>query len=362
MTDCSKAELMKTLVCKTDPKRPSSKVIEAAAERILEGKLVVFPTETVYGIGANAFDERACGEIYRVKGRASDNPLIVHVYSIEDALKLGRFSREHAEALSKIWPCPLTVIVNGRGKLPETVTAGLDSVAIRCPKGRVIRSIIKKAGVPIAAPSANISTKPSSTKGEHAIGYFRGKVSMIIDGGEADYGIESTILDLRSFRILRPGAFTQEQITKAFGRKPIIGRLAEGTASAKRVISPGTKYRHYAPSTPLFVYTGDRRAVCSILRPFGKSAAFIGSVESCRMFKGTGVRCISLGTSKSVRIRVHSLFDKLIELDSLGVRFAVIEQFNGKGLGYAAMNRIRKASSHKSFSGSDGLKRLIDNI
>ena len=265
---------METLVCKTNPERPSSRAIDAAAEAILNGRLIVFPTETVYGIGANAFDEKACKEIYKVKGRASDNPLIVHVYRIEDAMKLGSFSREHAEVLSRIWPGPLTVIVKGKGILPETVTAGLDSVAIRCPKGRVIRSIIKKAGVPIAAPSANISTKPSSTKGEHAIGYFRGKVAMIIDGGEADYGIESTILDLRSFRILRPGAFTPEQIERAFGRKPILGRLAEGTTSAKRVISPGTKYRHYAPSTPLFVYTGDRRAVYSLVRPFGRSAAY----------------------------------------------------------------------------------------
>lgn len=353
---------MKTLVCKTDPKRPSAKIIEAAVEAILDGKLVVFPTETVYGIGANVFDDRACREIYRVKGRASDNPLIVHVYGMEDALRLGRFRREHVEALGRIWPGPLTVIVSGRGVIPETVTASLDSVAIRCPQGKVIRSIIKKAGVPIAAPSANISTKPSSTKGEHAIGYFKGKVSVIIDGGESDYGIESTILDLRSFRILRPGAFTPEQIERAFGRKPILGRLAEGTASANRVISPGTKYKHYAPSTPLFVYTGDNEAIRDVIRPFGKSAAFIGAVESCNMLKGTGIRCVPLGPSKSLRIRVHRLFDKLIELDALGVEFAVIEQFPTDGLGYAAMNRLRKASSHKSFSNSEELRNLIDNI
>ncbi len=352
---------MKTVVCKTDPKRPSAKAIGVAAEAILRGRLVVFPTETVYGIGANAFDDKACREVYRVKGRASDNPLIVHVYSVEDALKLGRFNREHAKTLGRIWPGPLTVIVKGRGRLPETVTAGLDSVAIRCPRGNVIRSIMKTAGVPIAAPSANISTKPSSTKGEHAIGYFIGKVSVIIDGGEADYGIESTILDLRSFRILRPGAFTPEQIERAFGRKPILGRIARGTAGAKRAISPGTKYRHYAPLTPLFVYTGDRKAVRSMIRPFGKSAAFIGSDESCSFLKGTGVRPISLGPAKSLRIRVHRLFDKLIELDSLGVDFAVIEQFPEHGLGYSAMNRLRKASDHKSFSNLEELKKLLEN-
>ena len=362
MTDCSKADYMKTLVFKTNPKRPSAKTIEAATEAILDGKLVVFPTETVYGIGANAFDDRACREIYRVKGRASDNPLIVHVYSIEDALRFGRFKREYADALGRIWPGPLTVIVDGKGTLPETVTAGLDSVAIRCPKGKVIRSIIKRAGVPIAAPSANISTKPSSTKGEHAIGYFKGKVSVIIDGGEADYGIESTILDLRSFRILRPGAFTPEQIERAFGRKPVLGRLAEGTASASRMISPGTKYRHYAPNTPLFVYTGDNRAIRDMIRPFGRSAAFIGTDESCSMLKGTGVKCIPLGPSKSLRIRVHRLFDKLIELDSVGVDFAIIEQFPADGLGYAAMNRLRKASDHKSFSNPEELRNLVENI
>lgn len=353
---------MKTLICRTDPEKPSASIIEAAAEAILEGRLVVFPTETVYGIGANAFNGRACREIYKVKGRASDNPLIVHVYSVGDALKLGRFSKEYTEALGRAWPGPLTVIVKGSGMLPETVTAGLGSVAIRCPQGRVIRSLIRKAGVPIAAPSANISAKPSSTKGEHAIGYFKGKVSVIIDGGEADYGIESTILDLRSFRVLRPGAFTPKQIERAFGKKPVLGKLAEGSSDAQTAISPGTKYRHYAPCTPLFVYTGDRRDICNILEPFGKAAAFIGSDRSCNSLKGTGVKCISLGPSKSLRVRVHRLFDGLIELDSLGVDFAAVEAFPGKGLGYAAMNRLRKASSRRSFSDPKELQALVGDI
>ena len=353
---------MRTLVCRTDPRKPSAKAVEAAADAIMNGRLVVFPTETVYGIGANAFDEDACRKIYEVKGRASDNPLIVHVQNVEDALRLGRISKEHIAVLERIWPGPLTVIVKSRGILPGTVTAGLRSVAIRCPEGKFIQELLKRTGLPIAAPSANISAKPSSTKGEHAIGYFKGKVDVIIDGGESYYGIESTIFDLRSLRILRPGAFTPEQIEKAFGKRPILGKLAEGTASAGHVISPGTKYKHYSPETPLFVYAGDMRDMRSMLETFGSKAAFIGSAESCSLLKGTGLRLLSLGPSDNAQERVHRLFDKLIELDSFGVDFGVIEAFPAKGLGYAAMNRLRKASSHRSFSNIKQLQELLEQV
>ncbi len=353
---------VKTQVYRIDSGKPSEKAVNAASEAIIDGKLVVFPTETVYGIGANAFSDAACREIYIVKGRAPDNPLIVHVYGIEEALRLGRFRNRDICALEKVWPGPLTVIVNGRGVLPDSVTAGLDSVAIRCPDSSFIRKVMKKTALPIAAPSANISTKPSSTKGEHAIGYFKGKVPVIIDGGESDYGIESTVLDLRSFRVLRPGAFTVEQIEHAFGRKPILGRLAEGSRSAATMISPGTKYRHYSPEKPLFVYEGGIGSINGILGKFAGRAAFIGSDESCRLLRGSQVKTIPLGPSRSIRKRVHRMFGSLIELDSMDVSFGVIESFPKDGIGYAAMNRLKKASDHRSFKDSEGLQKLVRNI
>ncbi len=350
---------MRTRVYRASADNPSADSVKAAAEAILDGKLVVFPTETVYGIGANAYDEKACMEIYNVKGRASDNPLIVHVYSMEEARKIGVFGRKDASVLEKIWPGPLTVIVKSRGNLPGVVTAGLGSVAIRCPKGKLIRAVMKRVNVPIAAPSANISERPSSTKGLHAINYFKGKVSVIIDCGATEYGIESTILDLRGFRIMRPGAFTAGEIQRAFGRKPVVDMLTRGIRSSRVPVSPGTKYRHYSPATPLFIYTGGINGLADVVRRCGKSAAFIGSDEGCSALRGLKIKRIALGPEKDMMMRASSLFDALIRLDTLGVDFGIIEPFSEKGIGLAAMNRIRKATIGRSFSDFEELGILL---
>ena len=352
---------MRTRIFRDDPHNPSRKAIKAAADAILRGELVVFPTETVYGIGANAFDARACRQIYKAKGRAMDNPLIVHVPDAAHAERLGVFSRKQEDVLEKIWPGPLTVIVKGRGELPKVVTAGMDSVAIRSPRGKVIREIMEEAGVPIAAPSANISSRPSSTKGTHAINYFNGKVSVIIDCGMSDYGIESTILDLRSFRIMRPGAFTLEEIEAAFGRKPKVDSVSLGIKSAKVAVSPGTKYKHYSPETPLYMYDGAKWRLAGALGRFGSKAAFIGSAESCRRLGGFGIKLLPLGSSKSPETMAHNLFDALIRLDSVKADFGVIEPFEEHGIGRAAMNRIRKATSQRSFRNAAGLARLLSS-
>ena len=177
------------------------KRIKRAAEIIKDGGMVVFPTETVYGIGANAFDSKACKKIYEVKGRAGDNPLIVHVSSMAMANKVGAIPKKYSSVLSNVWPAPLTVVVKAKRSVPKVVTGGLNTVAIRMPDHKIALDLIEQSGVPIAAPSANISKKPSSTSAAHAKKYFNGKVDAIIDSGPSTLGIESTVIGLSDFSV-----------------------------------------------------------------------------------------------------------------------------------------------------------------
>lgn len=347
-----------TLLLKINPGRPERGRIRRAAQAIREGGLVVFPTETVYGIGASALDSAACRKIYKAKGRAGDNPLIVHVSDMRMADEVAEIPKQYRKAISRIWPAPITFIVRAKGGLPRVVTAGLDTVALRMPSNKVALFLIKESGVPIAAPSANISKKPSSTSARHALGYFKGKVDIIIDSGRSNYGMESTILDLRSFTLLRPGAFTAEQIERTFGRKPRISKEAKGEAEVARAISPGTKYRHYSPDTPLFLYTGRRRNLTRALSGAKGRFAFVGSDESCNSLRGMHCGRIRLGSSRNLREVARNLFDRLIALDSMGLDFAVVESFSESRHGLAIMNRLRKATRHRSFSDADGLRLL----
>lgn len=199
--------------------RKASTSIRRAAEIIRNGGMVVFPTETVYGIGASAFNGKACKKIFRVKGRAADNPLIVHVSSMRMADAVGFIPKRYSRILARVWPAPLTVVVRAKGSLPRVVTGGLDTVAIRMPDNKIALDLIKESGVPIAAPSANISRKPSSTSASHAKKYFDGRVDAIIASEPSRFGIESTVINLADFSLLRPGSYTVGQIEKAFGKR-----------------------------------------------------------------------------------------------------------------------------------------------
>ena len=226
--------------------------LKAPAEAIKQGKLVLFPTETVYGIGANALDEEAVKKIYIAKGRASDNPLIAHIANLEMLKKLVmEVGKVEEKLIEKFWPGPLTIVFKKKTVVPDVITGGLDTVAIRMPSDIIAHKLIEYSNCPIAAPSANISGKPSGTQIEDVIGELDGKVEYVIDGGKVDIGVESTVIRVIDgvVHILRPGKVTPEDIENlgipVYIEKQILGEYKEG----EKVMSPGIKYKHYAPNT-----------------------------------------------------------------------------------------------------------------
>ncbi|HUC38760.1 MAG TPA: L-threonylcarbamoyladenylate synthase [Candidatus Acidoferrum sp.] len=349
---------METEVLAIDALKPEMNRVSRAAGFIKEEKIVVFPTETVYGIGASAYSEAACRRIFEIKGRPADNPLIAHVSSLEMAQEIAEIPEGYLPSIKRIWPSPITFIARSRGKLPRAVTAGLDTISIRMPAHPVALALIKEAGMPIAAPSANPSGKPTATNAGQAVRYFKGKVDCIIDSGRSFFGVESTIIDLRSFTILRPGPFTIEEIERAFGKRPKVDNVARGMASADKPVSPGTKYTHYTPDTPVMLFNGKITELVEILddAPNAPSFAFIGSGESCSaMSDSFGCSTIELGKRENPYEIAKNLYDGLIALDSLKVKFGIIEAFDEKGIGLAIMNRIRKATGNRSINRADDL-------
>lgn len=357
---------VQTRIIKMDPLKPESGGIKEAAGIINHGGLVVFPTETVYGIGANALDGKACAKIYAAKGRPSDNPLIAHVSSIEMAQEIGEIPAQYLGVLERIWPSPITLIVSARKNLPRELTAGLETVAIRMPAHPVALALIRESGVPIAAPSANPSKKPSATTGSQAIKYFDGKVECIIDSGAAFFGVESTIIDFRNFAVLRPGPFTVEEIEEAFGMKASVGDVAHGTATTDVVVSPGTKYEHYAPDTRIYLYEGkDSAALVSAVEGIEEIGrfCFIGSREMCAVMSAKfGCSTIDLGKSGDLYEMAKNLYNSLIALDMLEVEFAIVEGVEERGIGLAIMNRLRKACAYRTFTNEIGLSVLLHRI
>ena len=256
---------MKTVVKKINPENMSSEDFALAAQLLREGKLVAFPTETVYGLGGDAYDKTASARIYAAKGRPSDNPLIVHIAEIGELEKLAVNIPEEAYLLAeKFWPGPMTMILNRKDTVPKETTGGLDTVAIRMPSHPIARRLIIESGLPIAAPSANASGRPSTTKAEHVIEDLDGKIDMIIDGGSSDIGLESTIVDLtvKPALILRPGYITKEMLQEVLPDieydKAVLKRVRDDTIVAK---APGMKYRHYAPKGQLTIFEGEREKV-----------------------------------------------------------------------------------------------------
>ncbi|MDE1857081.1 MAG: threonylcarbamoyl-AMP synthase [Candidatus Micrarchaeota archaeon] len=329
------------------------------AKTIKDGKIVVLPTETVYGIGANAFDANACRRIFRIKGRKRDNPLIVHVSSMEMAKSIGYIPRKYESAIKRAWPGPISFVVKRRAKLPSIVTAGLDTVSIRMPDNKVMLALIRYAGVPIAAPSANLSKRPSATSIRHIPKSILDKVDIIIDAGRTKHGLESTVLDLRTFTLLRPGAFTLENIRKYFGRFPKVPGAILSGKEAKRAISPGMKYRHYSPETPIFIYTGRPDKISDALSRARGKFAFVGSRQTAYRIRAMPHKDVIIGDRNRPNQIARNLFDGLIRVDGTSSDFAVSETFAEKGLGLAIMNRLRKAADGRTFRTARELERLI---
>ncbi len=246
---------MNTTIIEIKGPHERDKILQAA-RFIIEGQTVVFPTETVYGIGADAFNAGAVKKIFETKNRPQDNPLIVHIATFEQFMEISSMADEQLlEVLRKFWPGPLTVIVPHKGNIPAIVTAGLPTVGIRMPGHKVTREIIKESGRPVAAPSANFSGEPSSTRFEHVLQDFQGKVPCIVKSFEPEIGMESTVLDVTSqpWRILRPGYISAKEISDFSGLPVVYAKKSDGD----KPLSPGMKYRHYAPKKPLFVFSSD---------------------------------------------------------------------------------------------------------
>ena len=344
------------MILKINPIRPEPKLIKIAADAIKTGELVAFPTETVYGLGADALNEAACNKIFAAKGRPQDNPLIVHVDSIKMAESVGEIPKEYRQILNETWPSPITVIIKRKGALPKAVTAGLNTVAVRIPAHPIALALIKEANTPIAAPSANLSGKPSPTEAKTIIEELGEKVAVIIDGGPTFFGLESTVIDLDSFTIIRPGPFTPEEIAKKFGKNP---KVYVAPKNVQKPISPGLKYRHYAPDKPLFLFSGKPIELAKISNGIDKNFCIIGSNELCDSIYNKHALKIRLGARSNPYEIAKNLFSAIRSVDKYEIKFGICETFSDNGIGLAIMNRLGKACGGNAFSNVVQLKKLI---
>ena len=343
---------MKTRVIKIDKDNVEKDLIIEGVQIIKNGGLVAFPTETVYGLGANGLDASAVEKIFIAKGRPQDNPLILHVHSIEQVKELVEEIPEMAEVcMEKFWPGPLTILFKKNSKVPNIITAGLDTVAIRMPKNNIALELIKLANVPIAAPSANISGKPSPTAAEHVREDLSGKIDMIIDGGSTGIGLESTVLDLSGDvpMILRPGGVTLEDL------KEIIPQIIQDSSIMKEDVvpkSPGQKYRHYAPKGEMLLFSGEVENIVKAIK--GSLEEYIG------LGKRIGIMCtdetenlyneglvFSLGSRQDYNTIAHNLFKTIRLFDEANVDIILAEGVEESDIGIAIMNRMKKAASGK---------------
>lgn len=347
---------MDTIIRKiTDDDDNNEIIIKTAADIIARGGLVAFPTETVYGLGGDAFDVNASARIYEAKGRPSDNPLIVHIAALEDLYSLTDNVPDKALALAKeFWPGPLTMIVDKKSCVPNTVTGGLSTVAVRLPSHKVARDLIKASGTFIAAPSANLSGRPSPTRAEHVIEDLSGRVDMIIDGGDIEIGLESTIVDFTEDVpvILRPGYITMEMIEDVIGDVRLDKALMTGISDGVAPKAPGMKYRHYAPKAELTIVEGERDKVINRINSFveegrrrNRKVGVMLTAETYDMVEAD-VK-ISLGSGDSNEEIARNLFATLREFDETGVDVIYSEGFGDNGLGQAVMNRLLKAAGHR---------------
>jgi L-threonylcarbamoyladenylate synthase len=331
-----------TFVIKVSPKVPQKKLILTAAEVLRRGGLVAFPTETVYGLGADAFNADAVKQIFVAKGRPLDNPIIVHIASVPDLKALTDHVPEEAGRLiEKFWPGPLTLILKKSPDVPGDVTGGLDTVAVRMPQNKIALALIKALGHPIAAPSANLSGRPSGTTAGHVLQDFAGKIDMILDGGPVTVGVESTVLDLSQEppAILRPGAVTQEDLV------PLLGRVVMGRGAETRKRSPGTRYRHYSPRARVtLVEPNDEKAIARLIDQYAKGDKKV-AVVARHFSSGRSTRAIVRIMPQELEEYARQIFAVLRELDELAVDEIIIEKTEEKGIGVAIMDRLKRAAA-----------------
>ena len=325
--------------------------LKNAAEIIRDGELVVIPTETVYGLGGDATNPEAAKKIYAAKGRPSDNPLIIHIADPRDAEKYTYTNEIYYKLAERFMPGPLTVVLPSKDSVPKETRGGLDTVAVRCPENIIARRVIELAGVPIAAPSANLSGSPSPTCAKHVIDDMMGRVAAIIDGGDCDFGLESTIVKIEndgSLLLLRPGKITVEELA-LIADVTVAPAVKESLKEGEVALSPGMKYRHYAPKSPVVLLDGKIEACIEYISSKGEEniavISYTDDVE-CVKEKLPDARIFEFGMRGDLKTQAHSLFAILREADlcDFSTIYAPLPETSGVGL--ALYNRMIRAAAH----------------
>jgi L-threonylcarbamoyladenylate synthase len=347
--------MKETILLKVDPENPDPAKIQVAAQIIQKGGLVAFPTETVYGLGADALNSDAVLALFEAKKRPLDNPPIVHVANASEVYKLVQEVPKKAELLMKtFWPGPLTLVFKRSNIIPNVTVAGLDTVAIRMPKHKVALALIKQSGLPIAAPSANLAGKPSPTTAKHVYEDLNGRIDVILDGGATNIGVESTVVDLTVDppMVLRPGGASFEALKKVLGDvrlHPFV--QAEEDLPLEKIRSPGMKHRHYAPNAEVILVEGAVAAVTSKIKELSQSyrlkgakVGILATDETQVVYEADVVK--SLGSRFNLAVIAQNLFRLLREVDAENVDVIIAEGVPSEGIGLAIMNRLRKASGY----------------
>ncbi|WP_416176778.1 L-threonylcarbamoyladenylate synthase [Dialister sp.] len=342
---------MNTEMVKVDEDYYKNKVF-ALGEIIRAGGLVAFPTETVYGLGGNALDAEAAKRIYAAKGRPSDNPLIVHVSEPSEVEKyVKEVTPLEKKLMDAFWPGPLTIVFPKKDIIPLETSGGLSTIAIRCPRNEATRALIRAAGVPLAGPSANISTRPSPTTAEDVLHDMDGRIPAIVDGGPCEVGLESTVIGIEKGTIIiyRPGGITLEMLSAYAPTVVDKAILSGGVKAGEHPKAPGMKYRHYAPSAPLTVYTGNRdkveKEILSFVEKKDKKYGFFVSRETADRLP-EGLPLFIWGSREDKESFAHNLFSGLLYFNKHPVDQIIGEGTDSKGLGLAIMNRLTKASGY----------------
>ena len=336
---------METKIFSISQNDTASQHITLAAEVIRAGGLVAFPTETVYGLGADATDKDAAKRIYAAKGRPSDNPLIIHVATPEDADKYAHTDALYYDLARAFMPGPLTVIMKKRDIIPDTVTGGLDTVAVRCPAHPIATELIRRSGVAIAAPSANLSGSPSPTEPKYVLADMNGRADCIALAGNCDVGVESTVITLATEkpRLLRPGAVTLEQLKRVLpdieDDKAVLSKLEKGA----KVSSPGMKYKHYAPKTETYLIEGSNEKFCEYVNN-SKNCAALCFEEEKDMIK---IPYIAYGEEADEATLAKNVFSALRDADGLNVQKLFVHAPSKSGVGLEVYNRLIRAAAFR---------------
>ena len=346
-------ETEKTIVWNVDKSVDENHpTIKEVAQQLRKGKTIAFPTETVYGLGANAYNTEAVKKIFQAKGRPSDNPLIVHIASLEQVEELvEQIDHQSKRLMEKFWPGPLTIIFKRKAAISPSVTAGLPSLAIRMPDHPVALAILKATNLPIAAPSANRSGRPSPTTAEHVLEDLNGKIAGIVDGGPTGIGVESTVIDVSGEvpTVLRPGGITMEELEEVLGNVMLDPALVEQNEKPR---SPGMKYTHYAPKGEMWIVKGNQQEVINqinqlttIKKEHGLKVGILTLTNHQQYFEHhQNAYILSYGTLENLYPLAEHLYDALRSFDQQQVDFILAEAVDEKGIGLTIMNRLNKAA------------------